>query len=66
MWPTSWTTVSRISRTASPRVSQQRRIGPRKIAIWAGRLVTISARSKNGTPRKIPKSSCSSGVSVSS
>ncbi len=66
MWPTSWTTVSRISRTASPRVAQLRRMGPRKIAIWAGRLETMVPRSKKGTPRKIPKSSSSSGVSVSS
>ena len=28
MWPISWTTVSRISRTASPRVAHSRRIGP--------------------------------------
>ena len=40
MCPISWTTVSRISRIASPRVAQQRRIGPRKIAICAGRSET--------------------------
>ena len=45
----------------------ERRIGPRKIAIWAGRLETIVARARRtDTPRKMPKSSSSSGVSVSS
>ena len=57
MWPTSWTTVSRISRTASPRVAR-RRIGPRKIAIWAGRLETVGPGRRTalrGRSRRAPR-----------